>query len=87
VFTLAFALQLRKKHGKTTVRVRETSVRLIKTSVRVHLQRMPQIENPFKIILLQPTRKENNRETEETMERATVTLETERTKWPNPGCL
>jgi hypothetical protein len=29
VFTLAFALQLRKKHGKTTVRVRETSVRLI----------------------------------------------------------
>jgi hypothetical protein len=35
VFTLAFALQLRKKHGRTSVRVRETSVRLIKTSVRV----------------------------------------------------
>jgi hypothetical protein len=35
VFTLAFALQLRKKYGKTTVRVRETSARLIKTSVRV----------------------------------------------------
>jgi ABC-type Zn2+ transport system substrate-binding protein/surface adhesin len=35
VFTVAFALQLRKKHGKTTVRLRETSVRLIKTSVRV----------------------------------------------------
>jgi hypothetical protein len=35
VFTLAFALQVRKKHGKTTVRVIETSVRLIKTSVRV----------------------------------------------------
>jgi hypothetical protein len=35
VFTLAFALQLRKKHEKTIVRVRETSVRLIKTSVRV----------------------------------------------------
>jgi hypothetical protein len=34
-FTLAFALQLREKHGKTTVRVRETSVRLLKTSVRV----------------------------------------------------
>jgi hypothetical protein len=34
VFTLAFALQLREKHGKTSVRVRETSVRLIKTSVR-----------------------------------------------------
>jgi hypothetical protein len=34
-FTLAIALQLRKKHRKTTVRVRQTSVRLIKTSVRV----------------------------------------------------
>jgi hypothetical protein len=26
--TLAFALQLRKKHGKTSVRVRKTSVRV-----------------------------------------------------------
>ena len=34
-FTLAFALQLRKKHRKTLVRVRKTSVRLIKTSVRL----------------------------------------------------
>jgi uncharacterized protein YqfB (UPF0267 family) len=34
-FTLAFALQLRKKHGKTTVKVRQTSVGLVKTSVRV----------------------------------------------------
>ena len=32
-FTLAFALQLRKKHGKTSVRVRKTSVTLRKTSV------------------------------------------------------
>jgi len=31
-FTLAFALQLRKKRGKTSVRVRKTSVRLRKTS-------------------------------------------------------
>jgi len=30
-FTLAFALQLRKKHGKTSGRVRKTSVRLRKT--------------------------------------------------------
>jgi len=29
-FTLAFALQLRKKHGKPSVRVRKTSVRLRK---------------------------------------------------------
>jgi len=34
-FTLAFALQLRKKHGETSVSVRKTSVRLIKTSVSV----------------------------------------------------
>jgi len=33
--TLAFALQLRKKHRKTSVRVRKTSVRLIKISVSV----------------------------------------------------
>jgi len=34
-FNLAFALQLRKKYGKTSVTVRKTSVRLRKTSVRV----------------------------------------------------
>jgi hypothetical protein len=34
-FTLSFALQLRKKHGKASVRARKTSVRLRKTSVRV----------------------------------------------------
>jgi len=32
--TLAFALQLRKKHGKTSVRVRKISGRLRKTSAR-----------------------------------------------------
>jgi hypothetical protein len=39
---------------------------------------------PFKIIPLQSTRKENSWETEETLARAAVTLETERAKWPNP---
>jgi hypothetical protein len=34
-FTLAFALQPRKKHGKASVRVSKTSVRLRKTSVRL----------------------------------------------------
>jgi len=34
-FTLAFALQLGKKHGETSVRVRETSVRVRETSVRL----------------------------------------------------
>jgi hypothetical protein len=33
--TLAFALQLRKKHGKISVRVRKTSARLRKTAVKV----------------------------------------------------
>jgi len=40
--------------------------------------------NPFEIILLQITRKENNWKTEETLERAVVTLETERIKGSNP---
>jgi hypothetical protein len=35
VFTLAFALQLRKKHGKTSVRVRKTPVSLRKTSFKL----------------------------------------------------
>jgi hypothetical protein len=45
-FTLAFALQLRKQHGKASVRVRKTSVRLRKTSVTVqytYYQKHPHI--------------------------------------------
>jgi hypothetical protein len=34
-FTLVFALQLRKKRGKTSAKVAKTSVRVAKTSVRV----------------------------------------------------
>jgi len=37
-FTLAFPLQLRKKHGNPSVRVEKTSVRVGKTSVRVEKQ-------------------------------------------------
>jgi len=40
--------------------------------------------NPFQIIPLQTTRKDNSWKTEETLERAAVTLETERIKWSNP---
>ena len=50
-FTLAFALQLRKKHGKTSVRVRKTSVRLRKTSIRVqytYYQNTQTLQNPHK---------------------------------------
>jgi hypothetical protein len=48
-FTLAFALQPRKKHGKTWVRARKTSVRLIKTSVSVqytYYQNTDTLQNP-----------------------------------------
>jgi hypothetical protein len=41
-FTLAFALQMMKKHGKTSVRVRKISVRLIKSSVyTIHITKTP----------------------------------------------
>jgi len=56
-FTLAFALQLRKKHGKTSVRLRKTSVRLRKTSVRVqntYYQNIHTLQNPYKHILQNP---------------------------------
>ena len=43
--------------------------------------------NPFEIILLQTTRKENNWKTEETLERAVVTLEMEWIKRSNPWCV
>jgi hypothetical protein len=40
--------------------------------------------NPFKIKALQTTKKENNWKTEETVEGAVVTLETERITGSNP---
>jgi len=43
--------------------------------------------NPFEIIPLQTTRKENNWKNEEALARATVTLETEQIKVSNPWCL
>jgi hypothetical protein len=59
-----------------------------RTNWLLHLQRMPQNRIPLtKIIPLQSTRKENNWETEETLTWAAVTLETERSKWPNPWFL
>jgi hypothetical protein len=40
--------------------------------------------NPFEIVSLQTTRKENNWKTKETLARAIVTLETEQIKGSNP---
>jgi len=51
VLPLAFALQLRKKHGKTSVRERKTSVMLIKTLVSVqytYYQNTHTLQNPHK---------------------------------------
>ena len=44
-FTLAFALQLRKKHGKTSVRLRKTSVRVEYT----YYQNTHTLQNPHKL--------------------------------------
>jgi hypothetical protein len=62
-FALAFALQLRKKHGKTLVRVRKTTVRVRKTSVRLrktsvtvqytYYQKHPHITKPSQTHTLQ----------------------------------
>jgi hypothetical protein len=55
-FTLAFALQLRKKQGQTSVRVRKTSVRLRKTSVTVqyiYYQKHPHSTKPSQTHTLQ----------------------------------
>jgi len=41
-------------------------------------------ENPFEIISLQTTRKENSWKTVETLERAVITLKTKRIKGSNP---
>jgi len=48
-FTLAFALQLRKKHGKTSVRVRKTSV----TVQYTYYQKHPHIIKPSQTHTLQ----------------------------------
>jgi hypothetical protein len=49
-FTLAFALQLRKKHGKASVRVRKTSVRLRKLQSTVYIlpKHTHTLQNPHK---------------------------------------
>ena len=49
-FTLAFALQLRKDHGKTSVRVRKTSVRVQYT----YYQNTHTLQNPHKHTLQNP---------------------------------
>jgi hypothetical protein len=52
-YTLAFALQLREKHGKTSVRVAEEiqSIHIIRTPTYTHTH--PHVTKPFKTIRVQ----------------------------------
>jgi hypothetical protein len=50
-FTLAFVLQLRRKNGKTSVRVRKTSVKVRKTLIRVKILSQSKIPQSEYIIL------------------------------------
>jgi len=61
--------------------------RWIQTELVFTLAKNATKPNPFEIISLQTTRKENNWKTEETLARAVVTLETKRIKGSNPWCL
>jgi hypothetical protein len=58
--------------------------RRIQTGLAFTLAKNATKPNPFEIISLQTTRKENNCKTEETLARGVVTLETERIKGSNP---
>jgi hypothetical protein len=58
--------------------------RCIQTELAFILAKNATKPNPFEIISIQTTRKENNWKTEETLARAVVTLETERIKGSNP---
>ena len=61
--------------------------RWIQTELAFTLAKNATKPNPFEILPLQTTRKENNWKTEEALTRAAVTLETERIKGSNPWCL
>jgi len=77
-FILAFALQLRKKHGKTSVRVGKTSVRLRKTSVTVHYtyyQKHPHITKPSQTHTLQNTLIHTHAHTHTTKQYKTTTVQ------------
>ena len=61
--------------------------RWMQTELAFTLAKNATTPNPFEIIPLQTTRKENNWKTEEALARVAVTLETERMKGSNPWYL
>ena len=71
----------------TTDYVHNRQDRWIQTELAFTLAENATKSNPFEILPLQTTRKENNWRTEEMLARAFVTLETERIKGSNPWCL
>ena len=80
--------QDKRLHTPRTTDYRHTRQdRWIQTELVSALAKNATKPNPFEILLLQTTRKENNWKTEETLETAVVTLETERIKGYNPRCL
>jgi len=77
--------QDKRLHTPRTTDYRHTRQhRWIQTELVSTLAKNATKPNPFEIIPLQTTRRENNWKTEETLERAVVTLETERIKGSNP---
>ena len=78
----------KRLHRPRTTDCRHTiQDRWIQTELASTLAKNATKPNPFDIIPLQTTRKENNWKTEEALARAAVTLETERIKGSNPWCL
>ena len=79
--------QDKRLHTPRTADYRRTRQdRWIQTELAFTLTKNATKPNPFEIIPLQTTRKENNWKTEEALARAAVTLETERIEGSNPWC-
>jgi hypothetical protein len=77
--------QNKRIHMPQTTDYRHTRQdRWIQTELAFALANNATKQNPFEIIPLQTTRKENNWKTEEALTRAAVTVETERIKGSNP---
>ena len=72
---------------RTTDYMHTRQDRWIQTELAFTLAKNATKPNPFEIIPLQTTRKENNWKAEEALVRAPVTLEKERIKGSNPLCL
>ena len=80
--------QNKRLHTPRTTDYRHTRQdRWIQTELAFILAKNATKPNPFEIIPLQITRKENNWKTEEALARAAITLETERIKGSNLWCL